>query len=179
MRTTHLVSGILMIVVSLFCLIYLIPFHTHPPQSDLDLAPSFIPNIAMATCLLTAIMLTVQAFRTPQNSAVEMHDEFGEEATGGDKRVMLNAVIWWVAAAIAGSLMNVIGFELSMMLLLAFGLYALGVRKLPILLTVAIITPILLSLGTWYLLGVQVPGFIDEFAIQVDAILASISGPAE
>ena len=49
----------------------------------------------------------------------------------------------------------------------------------PMLIALSLVTPMLLSLGTWYLLGVQVPGFIDEIAIQIDAILASFSGAAE
>ena len=84
-----------------------------------------------------------------------------------------------IAAAIAGTLMDVVGFEISMALLLAFGLYGLGVRHWPTLIALSLIMPFVLSLGTWYLLSVQVPGFVDEIAIQIDAILASISGPAE
>ena len=179
MRTTHLVSGVLMAALSLFCLLWLIPNHTLPPQSDLDLAPSFLPNIAMVTCLLTAVLLIAQAWRAPKNAATELHDEFGEEATGGDRGVMFNVITWWVAAALAGYLMSTIGFEVAMALLLAFGLRTLGVRSWPMLIALSLVTPMLLSLGTWYLLGVQVPGFIDEIAIQIDAILASFSGEAE
>ena len=124
-------------------------------------------------------MLIFQALRTPANSPTEMHDEFGEEATGGDRKVIKNVVIWGIAAAIAGTLMDVVGFEISMALLLAFGLYGLGVRHWPTLIALSLIMPFVLSLGTWYLLSVQVPGFVDEIAIQIDAILASISGPAE
>ena len=54
-----------------------------------------------------------------------------------------------------------------------------GVRSWPMLIGLSLVTPMLLSLGTWYLLGVQVPGFIDEIAIEIDAILASFSGEAE
>lgn len=179
MRTTHLISGILMTALSLFCLLWLIPNHTFPPQSELDLAPSFLPNVAMVACLITSVMLIFQALRTPANSPTEMHDEFGEEATGGDRKVIKNVVIWGIAAAIAGTLMDVVGFEISMALLLAFGLYGLGVRHWPTLIALSLIMPFVLSLGTWYLLSVQVPGFVDEIAIQIDAILASISGPAE
>jgi hypothetical protein len=178
-RTTHLVSGILMAVLSLFCLLWLIPNHTHPPQSHLDLAPSFLPNIAMGMCLFTALVLTLQAWRMPKNATAELHDEFGEEATGGDRQVLLNVVIWGVTSGIAAYLMGTVGFEISMTLMLAVGLYGLGVRNWTLLIALSLVIPSALSIATWYVLGIQVPGFIEEFAIKVDAILASINGPSE
>ena len=148
-------------------------------MSELDLAPSFMPNIAITTCLIMGVFLVIQAWRMPKTNSDELHDEFGEEATGGSLDMFRNLGIWAATAIIALTLMDWVGFEIAMSLFLAVGLYYLGVRNWPFLIGLSVATPIILTLGTWYLLSVQLPGFIEPMMMAIDPIVEALSGGSE
>lgn len=179
MRATHLAAGIFLGLVSVFCLVWLIPNHTTKAMSELDLNPSFMPNVAMVTCLIMAVILAIKAWRMPKVSTNEMHDEFGEEATGGSVDMFRNLGLWFVTATATLFLMDWVGFEIAMTLFLAIGLYYLGARNWVLMAVIALFAPLLLTLGTWYLLGVQLPGFINEMMMVIDPIVESLFGGSE
>ena len=57
MRRTHIWSSIVIGAVMMAFLFWIIPNNTSPPFSELDLAPSFIPSLAVTVTLLLAVLL--------------------------------------------------------------------------------------------------------------------------
>jgi polyferredoxin len=63
-RQTHIWSSVIISLIMLVFILYLIPNYTSPPDSALDLSPSFIPSLAVTVALLLSILLGVTAFLT-------------------------------------------------------------------------------------------------------------------
>ena len=81
MQQTHIWSSVIISLIMLVFLLYLIPNYTSPPDSNLDLSPSFIPSLAVAVALFLSILLGVTAYLTKNNDE-DLHEEFGVEASG-------------------------------------------------------------------------------------------------
>ena len=174
MRATHLYGGMFMTALSLFCLIWLIPTYTDEPQSELDLSPAFMPTVAMSTCLLMAVIMTFTAWRASHNAEQEVHDEFGEEATGGSREVFRNLAIWVTTAVVSLALMAYVGFEAAMSLFLVVTFNFLGMRNYVWMAVLTIGVPIFLSLGTWYLFFIQMPGLSEHITPYTDPIMEAL-----
>lgn len=174
MRSTHLYGGIFMTLLSLFCLLWLIPNNTEQAQSDLDLSPAFMPTIAVGTCLLMAVVMTITAWHANRNAAPETHDEFGEEATGGDREVFANLGLWCIVAFVSLALLDTIGFEVAMSLFLFVMFKFLGMRNYVLMAILTLGTPLLLMLATWYLFTIQLPGFSEHITPFTDSIVAAL-----
>ena len=81
MRKTHISASLIISVLSLVFLLWLIPTQTSPPDSHLDLAPKFMPTLAITVCLGLAVLMGLTAFFSRKKDG-ELHEEFGEEASG-------------------------------------------------------------------------------------------------
>ena len=77
-------TGIVLIPVCIFCLVWLIPNNTVPPTSENDISPGLIPSLAAGVGLILSISLAWRAWRLSSTEAEDLDDEFGEEATGID-----------------------------------------------------------------------------------------------
>ena len=158
MRQTHIWSGVVIGLVMLAFLYPIIPNYTSPPDSELDLAPSFIPSLAATVTMLLAILLTITALLS-RKSDDDLHEEFGEEASGMAWPEFKNLGLW-ILVSIGAWLGTVhIGFEPTMTVFLAAGLYFAGLRNYWLLATIAIVTPIVLSQGAWHVFTTELPGF--------------------
>ena len=164
MRQTHIYSGLLIAIISLIFLFYIIPNHTAPAQSELDLAPSLVPSIAVGICLFMAAIMVFSALTASESEAEELDDEFGAEATGADLDVMLNTLSWTIASIVAWLIMDYVGFEAAMALFMCVTMVFVGVRnKLTIALT-SILTPVLMSLAVFNLFDTELPiGRFEDF----------------
>lgn len=162
MRTTHLWSGVLLVLASLYCLFWLIPDNTYPPDSELDLSPSLVPSIAIATCLLLAAVMAVQAMRGGRSVASgedPLDEEFGSEATGADRHVLLNLLIWVGVACASWFLIEHVGFEPAMALFLVATMLFVGARNPWTIASVSLVTPIVLSLAAYQFFNTELPAF--------------------
>lgn len=158
MRKTHLRAGILLALISLWCLVGWIPNATSPPSSELDLAPSLIPTIAVSVCLLMSIALAAGAYLMPVEDT-GLDDEFGAEATGVDGSVMANFGIWCVVAVVIWLLMTHVGFEPAMSVFLFTTFLYLRVRNLWVLGLASVLVPIVISQIVWFSFSTVLPGF--------------------
>ncbi len=162
MRTTHIWSGVLLVLASLWCLFWLIPDNTYPPDSELDLAPALVPSIAIGACLVLAAVMALQAIRgsTSVGSGEDhLDEEFGAEATGASGHVLLNLLIW---AAVAGSswfLIEHVGFEPAMTLFLVATMLFVGARNPWTIALVSVATPVVLSLAAYQFFNTELPAF--------------------
>lgn len=159
MKNTHIVTGILLIPVCLWCLFWLIPANTVPPTSERDLSPALVPSIAVGACLITGLIMLVRAWRATKSDAAVLDEEFGDEATGIDARVLVNTLWWIVAAVVSWLLITHVGFEPAMTVLLIALMLYVGVRKPLTIALVSVLTPIVLSQAAWHFFSTQMPAF--------------------
>ena len=148
-----------MILLSLYCLFWLIPTQTLPPESDIDLAPSLIPSIASGFMLAMALILVIQAWRTPVGTGgkTELDDEFGSEATGIDGEVLANTALWIVVGVVMWLMMEYIAFEVSMTVTLFAVFFFLKVDRYTTMTLLAVVTPFALSQIVFYLFNTVTP----------------------
>ncbi len=158
MRNTHLMTGIVLIPICIYCLVWLIPNNTVPPTSENDISPGLIPSLAVGTGLILSIAMAWRAWRLSSASADELDDEFGEEATGIDGGVVINTGLWALGSGIAWFIISYVGFEPGMTFLLGATLIYIRVREVKPLIGTAIIMPILLSQAAWYFFTTEMPG---------------------
>ena len=155
---THIASGAILTVASLLCLFWIIPATTSPPDNPNDLAPAFIPTVAMTTLLVLSIVLVLTALPKREEEK-ELHEEFGDEATGFGKQEAINLGLWILAALVSWLIMNYVGFEPAMTLFIGAVLYFVGLRNYWLLAAVSVAVPIALSQFVWYLFQTEMPGF--------------------
>lgn len=158
MRNTHLFTGLLLAPICIFCLFWLIPNNTVPPTSEHDISPSFIPSLAAAVGLVMSVIMAWRAWPTRGAAADEMDDEFGDEASGIDSTVLVNAALWGISSTITWALTQHLGFEPAMSLLLLATMLYIGVRRPTPLIGTAIVMPIVLSQAAWYFFTTEMPG---------------------
>jgi hypothetical protein len=158
-RNTHIYCGVLFSIVSLWCLIWFIPGNTIPAQSELDLSPALVPSISVAAILVTSIMMLIHALREERDDSggSALDDEFGLEAVGINPQVMSNTLIWAVLATVCWNIMDDVGFEPAMTLLLLLTMYFVGERRWWVIISTSVITPILLSQMAFLFFTTQLP----------------------
>ncbi len=162
MRTTHIWAGALLALVSLWCLVWLIPDNTAPAESELDLAPALVPSIAIGVCLVLAVVLAVQAVyggRRVEDGEDHLDEEFGAEATGASAHVLLNLLIWTAIAGAAWFLIEHVGFEPAMTLFLVATMLFVGARNPWTIALVSLATPIVLSQAAYQFFNTELPAF--------------------
>ena len=158
LKQTHIWSGVIIGSVMLVFLFWIIPNFTSPPDSKLDLAPSFIPSLAVAVTLFLAILLAIMAFfSSSKNDA--LHEEFGEEASGIGLDEFKNLGLWILVSIGAWFGTVHVGFEPAMTVCLALGMFFAGNRNYWLTALIAITTPIILSQLAWYIFTTELPGF--------------------
>ena len=158
MRKTHISASLIISFVSLIFLLWLIPTQTSPPDSHLDLAPKFIPTLAVTVCLCLAILMGLTAFFSRRKDD-ELHEEFGEEASGMGWPEFQNLGLWAFASGGAWLGTVYVGFEPAMIVFLAAVLIYAGMRNYWLTAIIAIATPIILSQFAWHVFSTEMPGF--------------------
>ncbi len=162
MRTTHIWSGVLLALASIWCLFWIIPDNTKPAESELDLAPALVPSIAIGACLVLALVMAVQAIggsRRVEDGEDHLDEEFGAEATGASGHVLLNLLIWTVVAGASWFLIEHVGFEPAMTLFLVATMLFVGARNPWTIALVSVATPVVLSLAAYQFFNTELPAF--------------------
>ena len=158
MRNTHLMAGIFLFPVCVFCLLWLIPNNTVPPTSENDISPGLVPSIAVGTGVILSFLMAWRAWRLGGVEAEAMDDEFGAEATGIDANVLINTGLWALGSGVAWAIISYIGFEPGMAALLVATLLYIRVYRITPMIGTAVIMPILLSQAAWYFFTTEMPG---------------------
>ncbi len=158
MRNTHLIAGLILIPVCIFCLVWLIPNNTEPPTSEFDISPGLVPSIAVGAGLIFSTLMAWNAWRLSSAEADAMDDEFGKEATGINVDVLINLGLWALGSGIAWAIISHIGFEPGIAVLLVATMFYIRVHQLKPLIGTAVIMPILLSQAAWYFFSTEMPG---------------------
>lgn len=159
MKKTNLWCAAVLIVFSLALLCWVIPNYTSAPQSDLDVRPSFFPNVAVGAMLfLAGLMLYDSLIRAKAERENEMDDEeFGDEASGLGREELVNLGLWTITSTVTVILMSILGYSIVAGLLLIGLMSYAGQRNWIILLLVGIIIPISIWQITWHAFSIQLP----------------------
>lgn len=88
-----------------------------------------------------------------------MDDEFGEDASGINRGVLLKTLLWAVAATVSWLLITYVAFEPAMTVLLIATMLYIGVRKPLAIVLTSVLMPIILSQASWHFFSTQMPGF--------------------
>lgn len=160
MRTTHIGTALILIPLSLIGLFWLIPNHTVPPTAVDDISPGFVPSLALGVVLGYSLILLIRELRKklePNDS--ELDEEFGAEATGVDRQVVMNTVLLTLVSVATWLGIKYVGFEPAMTVLIASTMYYVGNRNWLLIGMCAVIAPIVLSLCTLHFFSTELPGF--------------------
>lgn len=157
LRTTNLVSSIIVVLGSILLLVWIIPTFTAPAQSPLDIPPARLPSIAVWTCLITAVIMGIAAWRSNGRDGQGDDEEFGDTAIGiGAEELLRIAILASLVVAVAVA-MPLAGFEITMGTLLLAMMVFLRQRSYAMLAAVALIVPVGLAQLIWYVFSVEFP----------------------
>ncbi len=162
MNKTNLWSAAFLIVFSLVLLGWIIPNYTSAPQSDLDVRPSFIPNVAVGAILFLSLLMLYNSLMRAKRGHEDIMDdeEFGDEASGLGLEELLNLGLWTISATVTVILIGILGYSIvSGLFLIGMMSYA-GQRNWIILLLVGVIVPVVIWQITWHAFSIQLPVMI-------------------
>jgi len=159
MRQTHIGTALLLIPLSLFGLFWVLPNYTVPSTSPDDISPAFVPSAALIIILVYSAILLVRELRSKVLPEDEIDEEFGKEATGVDRRVLLNTLLASVVCVLTWLGIKHIGFEPVTAVLIAAIMFYVGVRSWLTIGLCAVGAPVVLSLCTYYFFSTELPGF--------------------
>ena len=162
MNKTNLWCAAFLIAFSLVLIGWVIPNYTSAPQSDLDVRPSFIPNVAAGVILFLACLMLYNSLKRVKAEQEDVIDdeEFGDEASGIGREELLNLVLWLITSAAAVILLGILGFSIVSGLFLIGLMWYAGQRNWIILILVGIIVPVAIWQLTWHAFSIQLPMII-------------------
>lgn len=154
-KRTDLIAGLAMSVFSLFLLLWLIPVHTSPPQSENNLSPAFLPSVTAAVMLALCLLLALVTWYSKDVEDEGSHEEFGEEARGIGLREATDIVLWAIFASAMMFGFVTIGFLFTAVTALSLLMLYAGVRSPLILVAVAVTVPLCIQQIAWHAFSVQ------------------------
>ena len=156
-RRTDLYSGIGLAVLSGVLLVWVIPGHTSPPQSEGNLSPAFLPSVAAGVLLILAALLSAGTWLSKAAVSDKPHEEFGMESHGIGLHDAGDLVLWCIFAGLLMAGFLTVGFVVAGIAGL-FGLmiYA-GQRSIWLLGIVSILVPVAIQQIAWHAFSVQLP----------------------
>lgn len=144
---TEIAAAAVLAAAAAFAMIWLIPAHTQPASSDLDIAPAFFPMLAASIVLVLSLAMIV----------VRLTRDVASLVTFSARRVLVELVIWaGVALAIRLALTS-LGFLPTAILVVALGGIAVGFRRWWVLGLLAVVFSAVVDVGAWQIFTVDMP----------------------
>ena len=157
MRVTNLVAGAVLGIGSAVALFWLIPNYTVPAQSALDLAPSFMPSVAMWVCLLLAGLLIKSGLPFGRHDQIHSDEEFGDEATGLGIRTLANFGLWVATSVVVMVLLQTLGFIVAGVSFLVAAMLYTRLQNYWLLALIAVGMPVALYWIVWFAFTIELP----------------------
>jgi len=157
MQATNLVAGVVLGIGAAGALFWLIPNYTAPPQSPLDLAPGFMPSVAMWVCLLLAALLIKSGLPFGRHDQVHADEEFGDEASGVGIATIANFGLWVATAVVLMLLMQTLGFLVAAISFLVAAMVYMRLQVYWLLATIAVGIPVALYWIIWFAFTIELP----------------------
>ncbi len=157
MRRINLVAALIILLVVGIAQLWLIPNYVPSAHDAGDLPPTLVPMLSMAVCALTALLLGISAWRRSGDAPDETQDDEAAEQLIFGLRETANLLIWLAAAAVIWLLLKYVGFVAAAEVTIAAGTIYGGIRKVWIIISSALIIPLLIDKIVWYGLNIRLP----------------------
>ena len=161
LTTVNLISGLSLIAIGLFAIFWLIPSYVSVEDGmSTGLSPAFLPKLAAAAMALLGLSIVVSSARhlSSMDGGPQEESEENEELAFGRPEIV-NLCLLAVVSVVFMLLFVYGGFVASCALLLAFAMYATGVRNVIPLVAIAVCFPVLLEQILWHALVIPLPSF--------------------
>lgn len=140
-------AGVVLAAASLVALFWLIPNHTQPAMSELDISPGLFPTVAAGLVLALSIGMIVQrSVRRPVLAA---------ELSGG--KILIELAVWTIAGLAIFLALPTIGFLPVAFAIVALGGLAVRYRTWWLLGLIAVLFPVAVDFGAWQIFTVDLP----------------------
>jgi len=158
MPRLNIITGCVLSAAGLVAIFLLIPFHISSQEVDHYVnSPQFFPYVSAGVLTLLSILFIIQnIFRIKRSEGVEKEESEENEALGFGWHETINLGIFAIGSAAYIFLMNIAGFVISSILLLAVSMYFAKVNKLWLAIT-SVAIPIVIQQLLWHTLSVSLP----------------------
>lgn len=147
-RSIDIATGVLIAALALVALFWLIPRQIDTRVGEYDLSPAFFPRVAAWAVLALAVALVVLRLAQPRR---------GPSAQGGGPRIVAEAAVWTLVAALTMISLFKIGYLITSIGLIAGGAWMAGRRDWLRIGLVAVLLPVLMKFAAWQIFTVQLP----------------------
>ena len=158
MPRLNIITGCVLILAGLVVIFWVIPFHIEPQEVDRYVnSPKFFSYVCAIVLTVLAIFLVFQNFyRISRQREMSQEESEENETLGFGWHETINLGIFIIGSAIYLFLMNIVGFVVSSILLLAVSMYFARVKKLWLVIT-SVGIPILIQQLLWHAMMVSLP----------------------
>ena len=158
MPRRNIITGCVLSVAGLVAIFWIIPFHIAPQEVDRYVnSPKFFSYVSAVVLTLLAMWLIIQNIsRMKRLKEVEQEESEEIEALGFGWHETINLGIFAVGSAAYIFLMDIAGFIIASIVLLAVSMYFARVNKLWLVIT-SVGIPIFIQQLLWHTLSVSLP----------------------
>lgn len=160
MQKTNFYSACILLIIAITGLLWVIPAYTKPVQSQLDIAPSFMPSLACGVIGLLALSLAIQSligWKKNNDQSEAYHEEFSDEATGIGKQQAKNILLWTLFSLAAMWGLSYVGFYITAPVILCCAMIYASCRNPLVIGVVSITAPLLIGQIVWYAFSLSMP----------------------
>lgn len=143
-RGVDIAAGLCLAAVSVFALVWLIPTHTQPADSQFDVAPGFFPNLAAGAVLLLSGLLLLRRWGQAPSG-------------GGGLRIVMELGVWCALSVAVMLGLSHIGFLVMAPVVIAGAMLFSGNRNWWLIAAMTMIFPLLVKWAAWFIFTVDLP----------------------
>jgi F0F1-type ATP synthase assembly protein I len=157
MRRVNLSASLIIFVLVGVTLGWLVPNYVPSAHDAGDLPPTLVPILSMAVCALMALLLGISAWRQRGDIVDETQDDEAAEQLNFGLSEAANLLIWLAASAVIWLLLKYVGFVVAAAVTIAAGTVYGGIRNIWLIISSALIIPLLVDKIVWYGLNIRLP----------------------
>ncbi len=157
MRRVNLAASLIILAMVGLVLGWLVPNYVPSAHDAGDLPPTLVPILSMAVCALTALLLGISAWRRGGDVPDETQDDEAAERLIFGLKEAANLLLWLTAATVIWLLLKYVGFLAAAGVTIAAGTVYGGIRNVWIVISSALIIPLLMDKIVWYGLNIRLP----------------------
>ena len=143
----EIAAAIVLMAAAVFALFWLVPNHTEPASSELDIAPAFFPMLAAGVVLVLSFAMIVVRLTRQVTSSVEL----------SGKTILREAALWCATGVLIWFALPVIGLISTSILVVLLGGFVTGYKRWWVLATLAVVFSVLVDFGAWQIFTVDLP----------------------
>ena len=144
---TEIAAALVLMAAALFALLWLIPNHTEPARSELDISPAFFPMLAAGLVLMLSFAMIAVRLTKAVAASIDL----------SGPAILTELAIWCGAGLAIWFALPAIGFILTSIAVVVLGGLATGYRNWWVLGTLALLFSVVVDFGAWQIFTVDLP----------------------